>query len=75
MPFYANGTLNPDERALVERAVATDKALASELEELRMLRNAFKDLPDDAPAPDTEERLQKVMAKIAGLSQLSETDT
>jgi hypothetical protein len=57
LPLYAIGSLSPEEAADVERAIATDRALATELDSYLGL------IPPVTPSPDVKARL---LASVGG---------
>ena len=77
LPFYLNGTLEGAELAEVEAAVASDPALAGELEFLRAVRDDVKSRPaQQSPGEFGLARLMKEVgdekpaAKPAGVSRI-----
>lgn len=68
LPFYANGTLNADDTARVKDALAKDAALRDELAEVEALSGLVSAGGDDwetARKPADEERLSRLMDRIA----------
>ncbi|MBM2576049.1 hypothetical protein JQC91_07010 [Jannaschia sp. Os4] len=61
LPFHANGTLDPQERAAVEAALAADPALAREAEALRRARATLR---AEAPPAPGEAGLERLLAAI-----------
>ncbi len=61
LPLYALGILEPDEASVVERAVASDAALAAELASYQDAATGL--VAPVAPAPDVKARL---MASVGG---------
>lgn len=47
LPFFVNGTLEGDERAAVEAAIESESALFFEAEEMRTLRDAMHERPQE----------------------------
>ncbi|HVK88914.1 MAG TPA: cupin domain-containing protein [Kofleriaceae bacterium] len=74
LPLYALGVLEPDEAAIVERALATDPALAAELAELQAAGDVL--VSPVEPPPEIHARLlasvgggrfEKLSARMASL--------
>ena len=57
LPLYALGSLDPEERAAVERALAEDPTLAAELREWNELVGLMALEAPDAPLPEVRDRL------------------
>lgn len=51
LPFWLNGTLDPEERQHVEAALADDAALRTEVEMLRAMRHGLKDSTEAHTGP------------------------
>jgi len=62
LPFLANGTLDPEERAALERALAEDEPLRSERDFVARLRSGVK-AASDAPDPG-ELPLRRALKRI-----------
>ena len=65
LPWYLNGTLSPEETALVERALAEDPALRAELEQLTALSAALRESSDAVavPAGDFDDLMARIEAE------------
>jgi hypothetical protein len=70
LPFLANGTLQGEEKARAEAAVAADPALAAELATLRAIRAAMQEeaLPQ-SPGAFGQARLMREIAREAKASR------
>jgi hypothetical protein len=64
LPFYANGTLDPDDRARVEAELTTCGDCAAELRELEALGASLQQRAAEAP-PLPEHVLDEALARIA----------
>lgn len=77
LPFLVNGTLDADERRMVEAAIADDPVLAHEAEVTAALRQSIRDLED--PRTPGEFGLARLMRDIGrepqGMSQDAEAET
>lgn len=62
LPWYANGTLNPQERALVEAQLRARPELAGELQWIESLQAKVR---ESAPQVSDEIGLERAMARIA----------
>lgn len=67
LPFYANGTLGPEDRARVDAALSQSADLREELDEIRavqaLVHDGAADWAAEAPAAD-EARLDRLLARI-----------
>ena len=63
LPLYALGILEPDEAKLIERAIASDPALATELVSYQDAAGQLGSLTAQAPSPDVKARL---LASVGG---------
>lgn len=63
LPFYINGTLSDEEKAMVEAALQANPALKEELQFLQNLQSQLKDKTDDEHSPGKMglKRLQKTI--------------
>ena len=64
LPFYANGTLDPADRARVESELATCPQCAAELHELQTLGAALRSRADAAAGPPSH-LFDDIMARVA----------
>ena len=78
LPFYANGRLDPAQRARIEAALATMPTLRAELAEVQALHTQIKTSsariaePQDGPETRSQaERLRNLQARIAAETQAS----
>ena len=62
LPWYANGTLEGEERELVARQVLASLTCRKELERLRRLHQLMQ--RDDAEAAATDREFERLMARI-----------
>ncbi len=73
LPFYLNGTLDGDERAEVERALADDESLRFELEFLGAVRDDVKSRdPGQSPGEFGLARLQREIEREGQVSKPGE---
>lgn len=63
LPLYALGILEADEIGVVERAIASDAALAAELASFREASDAVRTVIEVAPAPEV---IRRLMASVGG---------
>lgn len=69
LPFHANGTLEGEERALIEKALETDLELQKEAETLNLLRREIKGLRfDNSPGELGLNRLKQQIGPANGMS-------